>query len=76
MVHHNHKLIVYKSKVVVKFIFKNPHPVLTKPDGIMMTSGDNKAHLFKAQLLRASAFHTPNRNYLIYIEYVSHVHTL
>lgn len=75
MIHQNHKLIVYHSKVIVKFTFKNPSPVFTEPDGTMMTS-EIITHLIKAELLRASAFHMPNRNYLIYTENVSQVHAL
>lgn len=76
MIHQNDKLIVYHSKVIVKFTFKNPSPVFTEPDGTMMTSEIIKTHFLKAELLRASAFHMPNRNYLIYTENVSQVHAL
>lgn len=42
----------------------------------MMTSGNIKIHLSKAELPRAPAFPFPNRNRLICTENVSQVHAL
>lgn len=56
MSHQKYKLIPYQNKVIVKFIFKNLMPVLTEPDGTVMTSGEIQIQLFKAEFPRASAF--------------------
>lgn len=62
MIYQNHRLIVYQSKEIVKFVFKKPTSVLIEPDGTVMTSRDNKMYFLKTDLIRASAFHMPNRN--------------
>ena len=74
--HQKYKLIAYQNKVIEKFIFKNLIPVLTEPDGTVMTLGDIKIQLFKAEFPRASAFQMPNRTCLICTKNISQVHHL
>lgn len=76
MTHQKHKLIAFQDKVIVKFIFKNPSPILPESDGTMITPGDERIHILMAKLPRLSAFHMLNRNCLICTENVSRVHAL